>query len=84
MFIIGEELLFLLILVEVYSKVGLFWFDYYDGDCKVIEGVKVFGNIKFVKVIFEVKCVDIWLKEKLKIDYLVKKIKGMKVLDGLW
>ena len=69
---------------EAYSKAGLPWFDYYDGDRKAIEGAKALGNIKSVKVIAEAKREDTWPKEKSKLDYLVKKIKGMNVSDGSW
>lgn len=69
---------------EAYSKAGLPWFDYYDGDRKAIEGAKALGNIKSVKAIAEAKRADTWPKEKSKIDYLVKKIKGMNVSDGSW
>lgn len=69
---------------EAYSKAGLPWFDYYDGDRKAIEGAKAFGNMKSIKAIAEAKRADTWPKEKSKFDYLVKKIKGINVSDGSW
>ena len=84
MSITGEEPPLSPISAEAYSKAGLPWFDYYDGDRKAIEGAKALGNIKSVKAIAEAKRADTWPKEKSKIDYLVKKIKGMNVSDCSW
>jgi hypothetical protein len=75
MSITGEEPPLSPISAEAYSKAGLPWFDYYDGDRKAIEGAKALGNIKSVKAIAEAKRVDTWPKEQSKLDYLVKKIK---------
>ena len=84
MSITGEEPPLSPISAEAYSKAGLPWFDYYDGDRQAIEGAKALGNIKSVKAIAEAKREDAWPEEKSKLDYLVKKIKGMKVSDGSW
>jgi hypothetical protein len=67
-----------------YSKAGLPWFDYYDGDRKAIEGAKALGNIKSVKEIAQAARQDISSEEKSTIDYLVKQITGMNVSDGSW
>ena len=69
---------------EAYSRAGLPWFDYYDGDRKAIEGAKALGNIKAVKAIAEAKPEGTWPEGKSKLDDLVKKIKGMNVSDGSW
>ena len=84
MSITGEEPPLSPISAEAYSKAGLPWFDYYDGDRQAIEGAKALGNIKSLKAIAEAKREDAWPEEKSKLDYLVKKIKGMKVSDGSW
>jgi len=84
MSITGEEPPLSPISAEAYSKAGLPWFDYYDGDRQAIEGAKALGNIKSVKAIAEAKREAAWPEEKSKLDYLVKKIKGMKVSDGSW
>ena len=84
MSITGEEPPLSPISAEAYSKAGLPWFDYYDGDRKAIEGAKALGNIKSVKAIAQFKRETTWPEEKSKLDYLVKKIKGMNVSDGSW
>lgn len=84
MAITGEEPPLSPISAEDYSKAGLPWFDYYDGDRKAIEGAKALGNIKSIKTIAHEKRDPIWPEEKSKIDYLIKKIKNMNVQDGSW
>jgi hypothetical protein len=84
MSITGEEPPLSPISVEAYSKAGLPWFDYYDGDRKAIEGAKALGNIKSVKTIARERRDPFWPQEESKIDYLVKKIKGTNVTGGSW
>jgi len=84
MAITGEEPPLSPISAEDYSKAGLPWFDYYDGDRKAIEGAKALGNIKSIKAIAQQKRDPVWSEKKSSFDYLVKKIKGMNVSDGSW
>lgn len=84
MSITGEEPPLSPISPEAYSRAGLPWFDYYDGDRKAIDGAKALGNIKSVKTIAREKHDPVWPQEKLKIDYLVKNIKGTNGLGGSW
>lgn len=84
MAITGEEPPLSPISAEDYSKAGLPWFDYYDGDRKAIEGAKALGNIKSIKTIGHQKRDPVWPEKKSSFDYLVKKIKGMNVSDGSW
>ena len=84
MTVTGEEPPLSPISAEVYSKVGLPWFDYYDGDRKAIEGAKALGTLKTVKMIAADKREPVWPEEKSKLNYLLKKIKGVKISDGSW
>ena len=84
MAITGEEPPLSPISAEDYSKAGLPWFDYYDGDRKSIEGAKALGNIKSIKTIAHEKRDPVWPEKKSSLDNLVKKIKGMNVSDGSW
>lgn len=84
MSITGEEPPLSPISAEQYSKAGLPWFDYFDGDKKAIEGAKALGKLKSIKGLAAKKREDVWPEEKSKIDYLVKKIKPSKVSDGSW
>lgn len=69
---------------EAYSKAGLPWFEYYDGDRKAIEGAKALGSIKSIKMIAKDNEEPVWPKEKSKFSYLVNAIKGKNVSDGSW
>ena len=82
--ITGEEPPLSPISAEEYSKAGLPWFDYYDGDRKAIEGARALGNVKSVKALAKEKRDPVWPGENSKFDYLVEKIKGSNVSDGAW
>jgi hypothetical protein len=80
--ITGEEPPLSPISAEAYSKAGLPWFDYYDGDRKTIEGAKALGNIKAVKTIAREKREPVWPQEESKLEYLLKKIKATNGAGG--
>lgn len=82
--ITGEEPPMSPISADAYSRAGLPWFEYYDGDRKAIEGAKALGSIKSVKAIAAEKREPVWPKEKSKFSYLVNTIKGKNVSDGSW
>lgn len=84
MAITGEEPPLSPIYAEDYSRAGLPWFDYYDGDRVAIEGAKALGNIKSIKTIAYENRDLVWPEKKSSFDYLVKKLKGMNVSDGSW
>lgn len=84
MSITGEEPPLSPISAEQYSKAGLPWFDYFDGDKKAIEGAKALGKVKSIKGLTVEKREDVWPEEKTTIDYLIKNIKPSKVSDGSW
>ena len=82
--ITGEEPPLPPLSAEDYSKAGLPWFEYYDGDRKAIEGAKALGSIKSIKEIGNTKREPIWPDEKSNFDYNVQVIKGANVSDGSW
>ena len=82
--ITGEEPPLPPLSAEDYSKAGLPWFEYYDGDRKAIEGAKALGSIKSIKEIWNTKREPIWPDEKSNFDYNVQVIKGVNVSDGSW
>jgi hypothetical protein len=84
MSITGEEPPLSPISAEQYSKAGLPWFDYFDGDKKAIEGAKALGKVKSIKRLTVEKREDVWPEEKTTSDYLIKNIKPSKVSDGSW
>lgn len=84
MSITGEEPPLSPISAEQYSKAGLPWFDYFDGDKKAIEGAKALGKVQSIKDLAAEKREHLWPEEKATSDYLVKKIKSSKISDGSW
>ena len=82
--ITGEEPPLSPISADQYSKAGLPWFDYFDGDKQAIEGAKALGKVKSIKNLADQKRESVWPEEKSTTDYPVKKIKPSKVSDGSW
>lgn len=82
--ITGEEPPLSPISAEEYSKAGLPWFDYFDGDRKAIDGAKALGKVKSVKALANDKRDSVWPEDSSKFDYKVKKLKGSSVSDGSW
>ncbi|WP_353472504.1 hypothetical protein PVT71_00305 [Salipiger sp. H15] len=67
-----------------YSKAGLPWFDYYDGDRKAIEGARALGRIKTVKTLSQRLRAGIWPEDGPLPAPKVKTISPHKVKDGSW
>ena len=87
MLITGEEPPLSAISAEQYSKAGLPWFDYFDGDRKAIEGAKALGKVKSIKPLSGERRENVWPQESSDLDYPVKmvtKAKAAHVSDGSW
>ena len=87
MSITGEEPPLSAISAEQYSKAGLPWFDYFDGDRKAIEGAKALGKVKSIKPLSGERRENVWPQEPSDLDYPVKKVtktKAAHVSDGSW
>jgi len=80
----GEEPPLSPISAEEYSRAGLPWFDYYDGDRAAIKGAKRLGKIKTIRQLARERRSGIWPEVKAKFDYVVKKIKRSRLSDGSW
>lgn len=82
--ITGEEPPLSPISAEEYTRAGLPWFDYYDGDQQAIEGAKALGDIKSIKALASEKREDVWSDKQFDLSNKnVSPIQG-KVKSGTW
>jgi len=80
----GEEPPLSPVSAKKYSKAGLPWFDYYDGDRAAIKSAKRLGKIKTIRQLARERRSGVWPEVKAKFDYVMKKIKRSRLSDGSW
>ena len=84
MAVTGEEPPLSVMSAADYTKAGLPWFDYYDGDRKAIDGAKALGKIKSIKQLGKKRRDPVWPKDAMGKPKYIKAIGKGQVSDGSW
>lgn len=66
-----------------YTKAGLPWFDYYDGDRKAINGAKALGKLKSIKDLSDAKRSNVWPTDGLIDEPTIQSVQKV-VASGKW